>query len=59
MKPNLIDWMIYRLFYWRWNKIFASNYGLLELFKLYMNSWNASHNAVIPKHKTIKGTVDF
>lgn len=58
MKPNAFDWFIYRLFYWRWNAILASNPGLRYLFSLYMETWNASHTNVIPKAKTINGAVE-
>ena len=58
MKPNLIDWMIYRLFYWRWNKILTHNDRLLEIFRLYVDTWSVRHGAVIPKERTIKGASD-
>jgi hypothetical protein len=28
MNPGWLDWLIYRLFFWRWNRIFAARYDL-------------------------------
>jgi hypothetical protein len=32
MKPNWFDWLIYRLYVWRWNPILATRPDLRELF---------------------------
>ena len=31
-KLNWIDMLVYRLFYWRWNKIFANRPDILDYF---------------------------
>jgi len=33
------DTMIYKLFYWRWNKKFIKDKGLRDLFRAHLNSW--------------------
>lgn len=33
MKPNYFDWIIYKLFRWRWNKILRANHGMRQCFR--------------------------
>ena len=35
------DILIYRLFYWRWNKILSNRSDIRKLFFSYLNSWEA------------------
>ena len=35
------DMLIYRLFYWRWNKKLMNDDNLRSLFLRYLNSWDA------------------
>lgn len=32
-EPNVLDWVVYRLFRWRWNPIFRDNPELSALFE--------------------------
>ena len=40
MNPNWLDWQIYSLFRWRWNKIFMNNPVLREMFISYCKSFD-------------------
>lgn len=44
MKINKIDWWIYKLFYWRWNKIFKTKPDMLNWFIQYMSNYQKSSN---------------
>lgn len=39
IRPNKLDWLIYKLFYWRWNKILASRPDLVKVFKMTIDKW--------------------
>jgi hypothetical protein len=39
MRPTKFDWLIYKIFYWRWNPILAQNERLREYFKVHFVSW--------------------
>lgn len=39
MKPNVIDWIVYRLFRWRWNRLFNTNPKLRRAFVECWNLW--------------------
>lgn len=39
MTPNWIDWLVYRIFYWRWNRIFMQNDKLRSGFIRYWIFW--------------------
>jgi hypothetical protein len=54
VKPTLFDWFIYRLFYWRWNKILATNENLLTGFRMYMNSWRGYGEDVLAPDATME-----
>lgn len=38
------DMVIYKLFYWRWNKRLINDSRLRGLFLRYLQSWEAIHN---------------
>lgn len=54
MKPTWFDWLIYRLFRWRWNRIFNSNKRLRRGFVECWNFWQdiESTEAMRLKHWT-------
>ena len=37
------DMLIYRLFYWRWNRKLIEREDIRRLFLRYLNSWQAVH----------------
>lgn len=37
--PSRLDWLIYRLFYWRWNRILSNNPELLSFFSKSVDDW--------------------
>jgi hypothetical protein len=37
IKPNRLDWLIYKIFWWRWNRIFRENPQMREFFRDYWN----------------------
>lgn len=39
-KPNKLDWLIYKIFYWRWNPILASNIEMAKFFSRQINDFN-------------------
>ncbi len=40
MKPNWLDFLVYRLYCWRWNRILASRPDLRELFIANMKAFD-------------------
>jgi hypothetical protein len=38
-RPNWFDWLVYRLFYWRWNPILRENMPLRRRFMAYWEWW--------------------
>lgn len=42
-KPGFLDWIVYRLFLWRWNPIFQDNPEMLQAFIQYMQQWRKDH----------------
>ena len=38
-KINWFDIMVYKLFYWRFNKKFIDDKGLLKMFLRWMGTW--------------------
>lgn len=51
-KINLLDRLIYRLFFWRWQKIFRRRPDLRELFIAFLKSYD-----VLDDGEPIKVTV--
>lgn len=41
MRPTRLDWWIYRLFYWRWNRILRDRKDLRELLRDSLDKWEA------------------
>jgi len=39
MRPNWFDYLVYRLFYWRWNPILSSRPDLRRGFLEYEEGW--------------------
>ena len=37
-----IDWLIYKLFYWRWNKIFEARPKMFDCYLQYMIEYKES-----------------
>jgi hypothetical protein len=52
LKPNWFDLLLYRVWYWRWNKIFASRSDLREIFIANLKAFD-----VIDEGTKIKVTV--
>lgn len=44
MKPNWLDMLVYRLYYWRWNKIYATNPAYREFFISWMKAYDVVDN---------------
>lgn len=39
MKPTKLDWLLYRLFHWRWNKILAKRLDYFRGFKNHVDDF--------------------
>lgn len=44
MRITKLDWWVYKLFYWRWNKILKENPAMLNWFIQYMGNYQKSIN---------------
>lgn len=43
-RPNILDWIIYRIFVKRWNPIFRENKEMWIYYLDYMGRWNEKFN---------------
>lgn len=39
-EPTRLDWLVYRLFRWRWNPILSQNPRLLRGLVAYLQAWH-------------------
>lgn len=53
MKINWLDMLVYRLFYWRWNKILANRPDLREIFIAWAKAFD-----VVDEGEKIKVTIE-
>lgn len=44
IRPNWFDRIIYRLFFWRWNRILANRPDLLKEFEGAIMQWKVKQN---------------
>lgn len=44
IKPNWLDWLVYRLFFWRWNRILRGNRKMLNLLIERASAWRAAND---------------